>query len=345
MTDRQQRPVVSRRREVGHASARSLLMTVLGEFVLPHETPVWTSTLLSALAAFDIEVKSARQALARAAAEGWLSSQRSGRRVRWSLTPPGRRLLTEGAQRIYEFGSEDNAWDGRWLLLMVSVPEPRRELRHRVRTRLHWAGFGSPGPGVWVSPHVHQQAEAAKILSDAGLAAAAMSFVAGYGEIGDEYALVARSWDLAAVDQRYTDFIAQFSALAPATDDAALQAQTRLVHEWRRFPFLDPRLPARLLPANWSGSNAAEMFHSRHARWHGAAQRHWEWLLAAGGDAGHTPRPGKILAALPDSASRSTGSGRPSSRRAATLRAAPGTPGQSVPKTNRPASRARSKRA
>lgn len=337
--------MVSRRREVGHASARSLLMTVLGEFVLPRETPVWTSTLLSALAAFDIEAKSARQALARTAAEGWLSSQRAGRRVRWSLTRPGRRLLTEGAHRIYEFGREDRAWDGRWLLLMVSVSEPRRELRHRVRTRLQWAGFGSPAPGVWVSPHVHQQAEAAAILADNGLAATAMSFVAGYGEIGDESALVARSWDLAAVDRRYADFVAQFAAAAPTTDAAALQAQTRLVHEWRAFPFLDPRLPARLLPPKWHGSDAAEVFHSRHARWQEAAQRHWERLLAADGDAGHTPSPGKILAALPDSTSRSTGSGRPSSRRAATLRAAPGAPGQSVPKTNRPASRPKSKRA
>ena len=29
------RPTVSRRREIGGASARSLLMTILGEFVLP----------------------------------------------------------------------------------------------------------------------------------------------------------------------------------------------------------------------------------------------------------------------------------------------------------------------
>ncbi|MEV6941516.1 hypothetical protein AB0N07_05800 [Streptomyces sp. NPDC051172] len=65
------------------------------------------------------------------------------RRVRWALTPPGRRLLTEGAQRIYDFGSGEHVWDGTWLLVLVSVPESKRDLRHRVRTRLSRAGFGS----------------------------------------------------------------------------------------------------------------------------------------------------------------------------------------------------------
>jgi phenylacetic acid degradation operon negative regulatory protein len=99
--------MVTRRREVSHTSARSLLMTLLGEYVLPRDRPVWTSVLVNTLATFDVEEKSARQALARTAAEGWLVSDRVGRRVRWSLTPPGRKLLTEGARRIYEFGSAE----------------------------------------------------------------------------------------------------------------------------------------------------------------------------------------------------------------------------------------------
>ena len=35
-------PFVTRRQELGAASARSLLLTVLGEFVLPSGRPVWT---------------------------------------------------------------------------------------------------------------------------------------------------------------------------------------------------------------------------------------------------------------------------------------------------------------
>ncbi len=106
-------PRVSRRREVGSASARSLLLTVLGEFALPRGEPVWTSTVLDALARLDVENRASRQALARTSAEGLLLSERHGRRTAWALTERGRDLLTEGTARIYGFMREPHAWEGR----------------------------------------------------------------------------------------------------------------------------------------------------------------------------------------------------------------------------------------
>ncbi|WP_371576085.1 PaaX family transcriptional regulator C-terminal domain-containing protein [Streptomyces sp. NBC_01314] len=272
------RPVVSRRRELGDVSARSLLMTMLGEYVLPQSRPVWTSALVEALATFGVEEKSARQALARTAAEGWLASERAGRRVCWALTPPGRRMLTEGAQRIYDFGSGERVWNGTWLVVLVSVPEVKRDLRHRVRTRLTWAGFGSPEPGVWITPRADRETEALGVLKELGLADDAMSFNATYGAVGSEAAMVARAWDLSEVEERYEAFIDEFTGLRPADGAAVLHAQTMLVHEWRRFPFLDPRLPSKLLPAGWSGAKAAELFHTRHAEWSPRALERWEEL-------------------------------------------------------------------
>jgi phenylacetic acid degradation operon negative regulatory protein len=263
------KPMVTRRREVSHTSARSLLMTLLGEYVLPRGNPVWTSSLVDALAMFDVEEKSARQALARTAAEGWLESDRVGRRVRWSLAERGRELLTEGARRIYEFGSSERPWDG---------PESKRDLRHRLRTRLTWAGFGSPEAGVWICPDATRQQEARSILERLDLTCGAMSFVASYGTIGEVGSMVGRAWDLSDVESRYEDFIEEFSTLQPADGPEVLHAQTLLVHEWRRFPFLDPRLPAQLLPSNWRGAQAAELFHRRHQEWRPAAQEHWDQL-------------------------------------------------------------------
>jgi len=255
-------------------------MTVLGEYVLPQRHPVWTWVLVDTLAGFGVEEKSARQALARAAAEGWLVSERVGRRARWGLTPPGRRLLTEGAQRIYEFGRGERPWDGRWLVLLVSVPEVKRDLRHRLRTRLSWAGFGSPEAGVWVSPDLGREGEALDVLKELGLAAGAMSFTATYGAVGEQGAMVTRAWDLTGLEQRYEMFIAEFAGLEPAGGAAILHAQTSLVHAWRRFPFLDPQLPRELLPSNWSGSQAAELFHRRHTQWRPAAEQRWAEMSA-----------------------------------------------------------------
>ncbi|PRY40360.1 PaaX family transcriptional regulator [Umezawaea tangerina] len=255
-------------------------MTVLGEYVLPRDVPVWTSTLVTVLAMFGIEEKSARQALSRTAAEGWLESERVGRRVRWSLTKPGHRLLSEGAHRIYEFGRGPESWDGRWLMLFVSVPESQRDLRHRLRTRLAWAGFGSPQPGVWVSPNTRRQVEAAKIVAELGVETPVTSFLAEHGEIGAEADLVTRAWDLRELEERYEDFIDEFTAITPTSGQKSLHAQTLLVHEWRRFPFLDPGLPARLLPPNWSGAKAADLFHRKHDDWRADSQRHWETVMA-----------------------------------------------------------------
>ncbi|OLF19073.1 PaaX family transcriptional regulator [Actinophytocola xanthii] len=257
------------------------MTTLLGEYVLPAGEPVWTSTLVDVLAMFDVEEKAARQALARTAAEGWLSPDRVGRRVRWQLTPPGRRLLAEGAERIYGFGSGDRHWDGRWLVLLVSVPESMRDLRHKLRTRLNWAGFGSPTAGVWVTPHPGAEADAKLILDELDLSTQAMSFLANYGALGQERDMVTSAWNLSEVADRYESFIDEFAALDPRTPDAILRAQTLLVHEWRRFPFLDPQLPNELLPPRWSGTRATAVFNDKHLHWREPAQQRWTELASS----------------------------------------------------------------
>ena len=273
-------PALSRRRELGATSARSLLLTVLGEFVLPRAEPVWTQVLIDVLGRLGVEPKSARQALARTAAEGLLESDRAGRRVRWSLSARGRSLLTDGAARIYGFGAPAPPWAGQWLVLLVSVPEVRRQLRHRLRTRLAWAGMGTPAPGVWLSPEPGKQPEVAGVLADLQLTSVSSSFVGPFGEIGSERELVAQAWDLAEVEAAYEQFLQTFTAIAPGRPGEFLANQIHLVHAWRRFPFLDPKLPAELLPERWAGARAAAVFDQLHSCWQDQAQQEWLELTA-----------------------------------------------------------------
>ncbi len=268
----------TRRRDTGAASARSLLLTVLGEFVLPGDGSAWTGALVAGLAEVGIEEKTARQALSRTAAEGLLTAEREGRRVRWQLTPAGHTLLSSGAERIYGFGRAMAEWDGRWLVLAVSVPETQRRLRHQLRTRLTWAGLGSPMPGLWVTPDVGKEKEVAAVVEDLGVEA--FSFTGPFGEVGDERRIVAEAWVLDEVEAQYRAFLADVGAMAARTPAEAFGTQVRLVQEWRRFPFLDPALPAALLPETWPGAAAAALFHRRHTEWHEPAQRHWTDLCA-----------------------------------------------------------------
>jgi phenylacetic acid degradation operon negative regulatory protein len=271
-------PVVTRRQELGAASARSLLLTVLGEFVLPDGRAVWTATLIDLLADLGVAEKAARQAIMRTADSGWIESSRVGRETRWSLTAAGTRLLREGTDRIYGFASDQRPWDGRWLLFSIGVPENNRALRQRLRTRLGWCGLGSINPTTWVTPRVEREPEACRVLDELDLRAGSWSFVATAGQLGDERSLARSAWDLDAIEVRYEDFLELVGRPRPRTDRQALVAQVRLVQEWRRFPLLDPGLPRELLPPRWSGVRAAEVFRERHAAWAPRAEAAWTEL-------------------------------------------------------------------
>jgi phenylacetic acid degradation operon negative regulatory protein len=267
-----------RRRSVGAPAARSLLLTMLGEYVLPRSGSVWQETLVAALVSVGYSQQAARQALSRSTREGWLSAQRRGRRARMTLGAPTAELLRSGAERIYSFG-EPRQWDGRWLVVVLRVPEERRAVRHQLRSRLAWAGLGSLGGGVWLTPHVERESELAAAINDAP-AAEAQSFVARFGSIGDPERLVADAWDLERVREQYTAFIEDFSRVRASTPEACFRQQTLLVHAWRKFPFLDPDLPANLLPAGWPRQRAHALFVERHARWDAKARTFFEGFEA-----------------------------------------------------------------
>jgi phenylacetic acid degradation operon negative regulatory protein len=263
---------------VGAPAARSVLLTILGEYVLPLSDGVWQETLIGALGSLDYKIHAARRALARSVSEGWLRTERHGRRSRVKLSDETAEILRSGAERIYGFG-QPWEWDSHWLLVALRVPEERREVRHQVRTRLAWAGFGSLGGGLWISPHVEREDEVAELAGD-GSVADVLSFRAEIGAAGRAKKVVEEAWDLKALDAAYRAFIDQFARLRPKGPEAVFGAQTHLVHQWRKFPFLDPDLPESLLPTGWPRRRALEVFRERHDLWHQSAQDYFRSLEA-----------------------------------------------------------------
>jgi phenylacetic acid degradation operon negative regulatory protein len=250
-----------------------VLLTILGEFVLPRGGSVWTSTVVHALGALDVEERNARQALLRLAEAGTVTSEREGRKARWTLTDHGRRLLAAGSTRIYEFGSSVDDWDGRWLVVLCSVPEEQRAKRHQLRNALGFAGFGFLGPAVAVSPHVDREATANAVLTDLGLVPGAVVFRAETGSLLSAGELLGRAWDLDRLAADYREFIDAFGRRTPDGDEERFAALVELVHAWRRFPLVDPELPARLLPDRWPLAGAKRLFDDRHGEWAPAANR------------------------------------------------------------------------
>jgi len=268
-------PTLLRRHAAGTDSARSVLFTVLGELVLPTGGQAWTSAFIDVFARLGVEEKAARQALMRTAADNWLSSERIGRRTVWRLTPAAERLLRDGTERIFGFTAVAGDWDGRWTIVIARTPETGRAARHMIRTRLRWAGFGTVMPGVWLSPRSDRAGEVQQILDEAGLPDGYL-FAAEYQGGSSLAAMVGNAWDLAELAGAYDDFTTTFGG--DVSSDPLVRI-IELVHAWRRFPWIDPGLPAEFLPSPWSGTAAAVLFARCHAGWAGEAIAEWKQLL------------------------------------------------------------------
>jgi phenylacetic acid degradation operon negative regulatory protein len=254
-------------RDDRRASAKSLLTTMLGEFVLPQGGGFWTTTAVAGLDLLGITERNCRQALARLRDQGMIRPERHGRTVRWWLTEAATKLLTTGAERIYSFGSRAESWDGHWLVVMCSIPERQRAKRHRLRTQLTFEGFGFVAPSVAVCPHRDREEAANQILRELGLEFDALTLDARTGPLTPDLRMVESAWQLDALAGAYEGFIDEFAGLAPSTPAEAFAGTIRLVDAWRHFPFVDPELPVGLLPAGWPGHPARELFAKQRRAW------------------------------------------------------------------------------
>jgi phenylacetic acid degradation operon negative regulatory protein len=229
-----------------------------------------------------------RAAAGRMVQDGWLIAERQGRESIYALTVRGRQLVDEGRERI--FAEPDEAWDGTWYLLMLTVPEARREIRDRMREELSWLGFGSPANAVYVSPRDHR-----RVVERLAAELDSRDYLQMYRGVAllpvEPVALVARAWgDLGPVNQRYGEFLEEFtprlalvrSALAAGTfeDRTGLSVRFRLANRFRKCLFDDPGLPRELLPGTWWGFSARRLFLEFHALVSPAALRYFDATCA-----------------------------------------------------------------
>lgn len=266
-----------RRQSVGAPAARSSLLTLLGEFVAPRGESVTRQVLVAGLEANGYRNAAARQAVARSIDGGWLEADRGGSRASLRVSDSTLEMLRTGYPRIFGFG-DPWVWDGRWLLLVVRVAERHRALRDRLRTQLEWAGFGSLGGGIWITPRAEREEEARAVVADRPEVELLGFSAEQLGDLGDARSVARQAWDLASVAEHYREFISAFGARAPRSDEEIFRAQTSMVHAWRKFPFLDPELPDELLPADWPREAARDLFRDRHGAWREPAEGFFDSL-------------------------------------------------------------------
>jgi phenylacetic acid degradation operon negative regulatory protein len=245
------------------ANPQHLIVTLLGDYWSGRKEHLPSAGLVALANEFDITSTSARAALSRLARRGLLDSSKDGRRTFYGLTRRAEAVLEEGFERIVTFGLDDGPWDGSWVVVIFSVPEEQRDVRHVLRTRLRWLGFAPLYDGAWVSPRARPD-DAAALLDELGVASATVfvSRVAHALNGGDPLS----AWDLDELRASYEEFIARFEPLLDRARrggvDAseALVARTQMMDVWRQFPNLDPELPEDVLPGGWPRRQAQQIF-------------------------------------------------------------------------------------
>ncbi len=279
--------------EVLAAQPRPLIVTVYGLY--GRDTGGWLSiaALIKLLAELGVDEPAVRSAISRLKLRGLLEPSRPGGAAGYGLSGRGREILEQGDRRIFRrlpAGETAAAGAGDWLLAVFSVPEQERAKRHTLRSRLAWLGFGTVAAGVWIAP-AQLAAEVQDVLAADGLSGYVSLFTAGYLAFGDVTGKVGQWWDLDRLEDLYRAFTAsaapvleRWQAAAgqlsePVETDDGDQGQAfadyvRVVTAWRRLPFLDPGLPPELLPPDWHGTTAAELFQQLHACLAGPARNH-----------------------------------------------------------------------
>jgi phenylacetic acid degradation operon negative regulatory protein len=253
------------------------MLTILGEAVAPYGESVWQESLVAALGTLDVSGVAARQVVARAAREGLLKSERVGRRSLMHISEDGLALLREGRRRTLTFGDQA-AWDERWLLVAMTIPEERREIRYRFRTQLEWLGFGSLGNGLWISPHAEHEDAALALLDSGEIPVGSFVFVTDRLASHTPEQLARAAWDLDSLRQRYDSFLGDFARMRPKTPEQKFTSWIRMFSDWRHFPQFDPELPESLLPKQWPRARARQLFLTCDAQWSEAALEYFRSL-------------------------------------------------------------------
>ncbi|MFG1620333.1 PaaX family transcriptional regulator C-terminal domain-containing protein [Kribbella sp. NPDC049227] len=247
--------------------ARSALFDLYGDHLRARGARAPVAALVRLLAPLGVHPPAVRTAVSRMVRQGWLEPVRIDGQPGYALTSRARRRLDDAAARIYRTSPDgsgpagtngSSGWDQHWHLgILREVPNARR--RDQLASQLAFLGWAPLSDGAWVG--LRNDAEVDQILGVEGIAADRFRAPVDAGAV--EFAR--RVWKLDELGASYDAWLIEAKALVESagddtTDEQAFAVRSELVHEWRKFLFLDPGLPGELLPDDWAGTRAAAYF-------------------------------------------------------------------------------------
>jgi phenylacetic acid degradation operon negative regulatory protein len=257
--------------------AGSLITTVFGDAIAPRGGNVWLGSLIAVMSDFGIGERLVRTSVFRLARDGWLQSEQVGRRSYYSLSDDGRVRFDQATHRIYRSPARD--WDGQWCMLLLSGLDTAS--KERVRKECGWLGFAAMSANVLAHPTPDLEDLDVTVerigVSDelVVLSGQTVRNEAGMRRLAHD------SWNLAALDERYGDFVRTFRPIMSAlqknpqiAEKTAFLSRTLLIQEYRKIMLRDPMLPQELLLGDWQGAAAYQLCSNLYRVLHKPADRY-----------------------------------------------------------------------
>ncbi|GAC1537525.1 MAG: phenylacetic acid degradation operon negative regulatory protein PaaX [Candidatus Velthaea sp.] len=257
----------------------SLIYTLMGDLVRYYGGEIWIGSLSRLMAEFGISEPAVRQAVSRLSRQGWMNGRKIGNRSYYAMTERGTERVDKVSPRIYS--APEANWDGQWRMVAYSVPERMRDARDRFRKDLTVVGFAPRGTSLWLSP---------RDVLDAARESAASHDVLDYVDFfvaesrgpRSDRDLIELCWDTAHIAAAYREFILIYEerlvkyAERQLDDAQAFVEREWLVHDYRKFIYVDPGLPLNLMTSEWPALRANEIFRAYYASLTPAAVRFFE---------------------------------------------------------------------
>jgi phenylacetic acid degradation operon negative regulatory protein len=241
-------------------SATSLLRTIVGCYLRRLGGWIAAEALIELMTTVGVNQARTRTAILRVRGKGLLAPEVREGYVGYALDPAAIPTLARGDRRIY--ASRQMGTSDRWCLISYSIPESQRQRRHQLRRRLSWIGCGTVTAALWICPE-YLTGEVEEILTELGVRASASIFLADETRVdGGLGRAVGQWWDLPAIAARHQAFLSAYGSVV-GEDLAPRQAFATWIgclDAWRVIPYIDPRLPAAWLPADWPGNLSIPLF-------------------------------------------------------------------------------------
>lgn len=218
--------------DLGGQRVWSLLVTVFGDLAPNADAGIDGPVLSRIMGRMDVRAEATRVALHRLRNDGWITSTKSGRTSRHSLTEHGRRETIQAGRRIY--AAPEDMPTG-WTVLLTE------ETNSEQRRQLEMSGFTQLIPRLYIGPAGRGVPEKVLALSGDAVPGWLRHQLTPEG-ICEDYIELHRI--LTEVDHN----LPKGTDLSPL-DCAVLRCL--IVHNWRRLVLKHPDLPAAVYTDDW----------------------------------------------------------------------------------------------